>query len=285
VSSDLTSAGGSPVARYTEAERVLHEAETRGLLRVSPATRRAYAADLRGFAIWCAAYGLEDLPASGQVVGLYLLDLFDRGLSPATILRHRAAIACAHTLLGYRPNPTQDPLVVQMSHVLREGSGARARASPLTSDALGQMLRASPSGSRAGARDRALLLLGSAGGLRPSELVGLDASDAEVISGHLVLTIPSARYADGRRGPFVFIPPGNRPETCPVMATRSWTESANIYLGPLFRPIDRHDNVGHIRLSPRAVASVIKRAAARAGLDPKHYSGRSLRSGIGYRFP
>jgi integrase len=254
-------------------------------MSVTPATRRAYTADLRGFEAWCAAYGLQDLPASGQVVGLYLLDLFDRGLSAATILRHRAAIAFAHNLLGYRPNPTQDPLVVQVSLVLRKGSGSRPRTSPLTSDALGRMLRTIPSGSRAGARDRALLLLGSAAGLRPSELVGLDASDVEVISGHLVLTIPSARSAGGRRGPFVFIPPGNRTETCPVMAVRSWTESANIYLGPLFRPIDRHDNVGHIRLSPRAVASVIKRAAARAGFDPKRYSGRSLRSGVGYRVP
>ena len=50
--------------------------------------------------------------------------------------------------------------------------------------------------------------------------------------------------------------------------------------GPLFRPVDRHGNLGADRLSDRAVALVVKRSAAAAGLDPVSYSGHSLRAGL-----
>jgi site-specific recombinase XerD len=48
----------------------------------------------------------------------------------------------------------------------------------------------------------------------------------------------------------------------------------------LFRPIDRHGHLGAERLSDRAVAIILKRAAQAAGLDPKLVAGHSLRSGM-----
>jgi integrase len=50
--------------------------------------------------------------------------------------------------------------------------------------------------------------------------------------------------------------------------------------GPAFRPVDRHGHVGGGRLSDRSVATVVKRAAAAAGLDPARYGGQSLRRGM-----
>ena len=53
---------------------------------------------------------------------------------------------------------------------------------------------------------------------------------------------------------------------------------AGISSGPLFRPIDKHGRIGPGRLSDRAVALVVKRTAAAAGLDPERYAGHSLRA-------
>lgn len=65
-----------------------------------------------------------------------------------------------------------------------------------------------------------------------------------------------------------------------MRALKRWIEVAGIESGPLLRGVDRHGNVSKRRLSDRAVALVVKRAAERAGLDPSDYSGHSLRAGF-----
>ncbi len=49
--------------------------------------------------------------------------------------------------------------------------------------------------------------------------------------------------------------------------------------GPLFRQVRRGGGIRG-RLSGDAVASIIKRRVAEIGLDPRRYSGHSLRSGL-----
>lgn len=64
-----------------------------------------------------------------------------------------------------------------------------------------------------------------------------------------------------------------------VTAVREWREASEITDGPLFRAVDRAGRVGGQRLSDRAVARIVKRAAIRVGLDPALVSGHSLRAG------
>jgi len=63
------------------------------------------------------------------------------------------------------------------------------------------------------------------------------------------------------------------------LAWRAWLEVSGITEGPTFRPVDRHGHIGRRRLSGNAVALVMKRRAARAGLDPVEVAGHSLRAG------
>jgi integrase len=65
-----------------------------------------------------------------------------------------------------------------------------------------------------------------------------------------------------------------------VQALQEWLAAAGIAAGPIFRAVDRHGNIAAARLSDRAVANIVKRAAAAAGLDPADYAGHSLRSGM-----
>jgi integrase len=48
----------------------------------------------------------------------------------------------------------------------------------------------------------------------------------------------------------------------------------------MFRPIDRHRRVGPKRLSGEGVCLVVRERVEAAGIDPKNYSGHSLRAGL-----
>jgi site-specific recombinase XerC len=129
-------------------------------------------------------------------------------------------------------------------------------------------LPATPSG----ARDHALLLVGYGAGLRRTEIVGLDVADLSVDDDRGL----RVRLARGD----VWIPRGSAPHVCAVRAWRRWREHLFAPCGPAFRAVDRHGHVGAARLSDRAVTIIVRRAAARAGLDPDLYTGRSLRLGL-----
>ena len=76
------------------------------------------------------------------------------------------------------------------------------------------------------------------------------------------------------------VPYGSNPATCPVRAWRGWLEVSGITEGPAFRSVDRHGRIGATRLTAQAVALVLKRHAAGAGLDPGEVAGHSLRAGL-----
>jgi integrase len=107
--------------------------------------------------------------------------------------------------------------------------------------------------------------------LRRTELVALDVADVELaVDGDLRL-----RTARG----VIAIPRGSQPHLSAGRACQRWLERSAIGDGPLFRPVDRHGNVGAVRLSDRAVTTIVQRAAESAGLTAS-YSGRSLRLGM-----
>lgn len=76
--------------------------------------------------------------------------------------------------------------------------------------------------------------------------------------------------------------PTHRPSPSPNRPRhpRVWLEASGIESGPVFRPINRHGQILPTRLSDRAVALIVKRAAQPAGKDPAEFAGHSLRSGL-----
>src|SRR5207245_1958651 len=59
------------------------------------------------------------------------------------------------------------------------------------------------------------------------------------------------------------------PSTCPVHTLSTWLRAARITKGPVFRPVTRYDKVQPRRLKEESVTLIVKRRAARAGLDPR----------------
>ena len=145
-------------------------------------------------------------------------------------------------------------------------------------------------GDLRGLRDRAILLIGFAGGLRRSEIVGLDCRPEDGLSGGwieffddgLLLT---SRGKTGWRE--VEIGRGSSDATCPVAALETWLKFARISIGPVFRRVISA-KVGAERLTDRHVARLVKHAALAAGVRgdltegerEKKFSGHSLRAGL-----
>jgi hypothetical protein len=140
---------------------------------IAPATRRAYVADLEHFGAWGG-----DIPTTDIQLATYPVEQATR-LKVATLTRRLAAISIAHK--AHRlPSPVSSPLVRgTLRGVRREhGTAAQRQARPLLREDLFIILGAM--GDRIkDLRDRALLLIGFAGGFRRSELVSVDLGDFE----------------------------------------------------------------------------------------------------------
>ena len=128
-------------------------------------------------------------------------------------------------------------------------------------------------------RDRALLLVGFAGGFRRSELVGINVEHVEPMPNGIAVLLPKTKTDQHGRGRSVGILYGEDRATCPVTALGTWLTAADITAGPVFRAVDRHGNVASERLSAGSVARIVKRSAQQAGLNPQVLAGHSLRSG------
>lgn len=244
----------------------------------SPNTLRAYAADLRDFERYCRRRGETILPATSPTVAAYLAFLADQGRRVATLERRLAAISQAHQLAGF-PSPTADAHVRSVFKGIRRhhGSAPRPKA-PIMIEDLRAMVAALPERPR-GIRDRALLLLGFAGGFRRSELTGLTRADVEFCRDGLIVTLRRSKTDQEGEGRRVAIPYGSLPQTCPVRALQDWLSAAEIEEGAIFRAVTRQ---GFIRqpITPQSVALIVKQAAKGAGLDPDRFAGHSLRAGL-----
>lgn len=273
--SDLTLVEGSTtLARLAD--------ETRGFLAAAKAasTRRAYRADWNHFESWCRSHSLSALPAVAGTVALYITDLAST-YKPATLRRRLTVINRAHQAAGH-PSPAtmQEPLVSETLKGIRRTLGtAQFGKQPLLTEQIRAMIQALP-GNLQGKRDRAMLLMGFAGGFRRSELAALRVADVAVEKDGLLVSLQRSKTDQEGQGRKVGLPYGSNPETCPVRAYVDWRRAARLTEGAVFREIDRHGRLKDNALHRDSVGLIVKRAATRAGLNAAEYAGHSLRAGL-----
>ena len=241
-------------------------------------TTRVYRTGWAQFTAWCDEHGVVALPAGAETVALYVADLA-KDAKPATIDLRLAAISAAHRAAGHDSPTKAEPVRLVRRGVRRTLGTAQRQVRPLTVPELRTMLQGLGT-DPGGCRDRALLLLGFASALRRSELVGLNVDDITGGADGLTLHLRRSKTDQEGAGRTLGIPFGSNPATCPVRAWRAWLEVSGITEGAAFRAVDRHGRLGPTRLSAPAVALVLKRHAARAGLDPGEVAGHSLRAGL-----
>jgi integrase len=235
-------------------------------------TRVAYLSDLAHFESWGGR-----IPATPETIAEYLVAHADL-LSVATLNRRLAALSKVHRSSGYS-NPTSVEVVKATLRGLKRIIGtAQRQATPLIKEDLFVALEAM--GSRLkDVRDRALLLLGFAGGFRRSELIGLNCEDVTPVRQGLEVILRRSKTDQNGAGRKIGIPHG-RGRWCAVVALEQWRVASGITEGALFRLVDRHQRLGAKRLSGEGVCLVVRERVQAAGINPKDYSGHSLRAGL-----
>jgi integrase len=135
-------------------------------------------------------------------------------------------------------------------------------------------------------RDRALLALGWAAGLRREELVAIDVEHLAFQgdpnnpgqTAGVVITIPWSKTDQGKKTQHVAVSYSSHPSTCPVRATLALAKLR--YSGPLFVSTTRHGKQGQ-RLSAGTVNRIVKANVERSlGYDTTDYTSHSLRAGL-----
>jgi len=234
-------------------------------------TRRAYRADLAHFLAWGGR-----IPSEPETVATYLAEWAGR-LAVASLARRVVSISRAHTSQGLK-SPTRSDLVTGTLKGIRRTYGvAQHQVTPILREDLLAMV-ADLYGTK-GIRDRALLLLGFAGAFRRSELVSLNVDDLEFVDRGLLVTLRRSKTDQEGEGRKVAIPFA-RGSMCPVGAIKAWLEHAGMKEGPIFRCLSSRGDISPDRLSSNAVALIVKQRARHIGLDPRKYSGHSLRAGL-----
>jgi integrase len=288
---DFAARAGEGVGSLTHLDELVEQARDYARAASAPNTQRAYASDWQHFEDWCLSRHLEARP-DPQTVGLYVTAQATT-LAVSTIERRLSAISWKFVQLGTPLDRDDRHISTVLAGIRRmHGRPPKQKEAVLPEDLLA-MLETMPLDNLRGFRDRAILLLGFAGGLRRSEIVGLDLGADQTDDGSGWVEILDKGMLVTKRGKNgwkqVEIGRGSSDLTCPVVALETWIKFARIGHGPLFRRvIDGGRDVGVARLSDRHVARLVKAAALAAGVRgdlPEEeradkFAGHSLRAGL-----
>jgi integrase len=287
----------SLVAGSGTLDRLIETAQGYARAAAAENTLKAYAKDWAHFARWCRMRGADPLPPSPQLIGLYIADLAaPAGQSPAlsvsSIERRLSGLTWGYAQRGERLDRKDRHIATVLAGIRRKHARPPAQKEAILPEDLRDMLATLPHDLR-GLRDRAILLIGFAGGLRRSEIVSLDHGKddtpnsggwVEVLEDGVLITL---RGKTGWRE--VEIARGSSDQTCPVHALTQWLHYARIDFGPIFVATSRNGlKATGERLSDKHVARLIKSCAREAGLRPdlpeaervRLFSGHSLRAGL-----
>jgi site-specific recombinase XerD len=145
-------------------------------------TRRSYRSDWVSWLAFCERHRIKPLPADPANVRRYLTQLGAVGgrkgakLKPKTAQRHLAAIAAAHRASRSRFRRAASILKRTMNGILRTYGARQEGARALRAEDIAAICKTFSLDLRS-VRNKAIILLGFAGGFRRSEIVALDVSD------------------------------------------------------------------------------------------------------------
>jgi integrase len=198
------------------------------------------------------------LPGDPDALAAYLTERAEAGLCNGTLDGDCAAIAHRHHQEGLG-NPAAAAVVRRVRRGLRRilGTAPRRQAHPLTVAELAQIVASIDTASRIGVRDCAVLLLGYAAALRPSEIAARHLADVGVDSHGLLITIRRSKTDQEGQGQMVGVAAGLHAATDPIRALRSWLDLRPAGPGPLFTrvPATRPTRARVLDPAPSATSS------------------------------
>ena len=251
--------------------RALHE-ETLNNLKNSKAnnTIRAYKSDFKDFGGFCAKNGLKSLPTEPKIVSLYMTYLSTKDAKMSTLRRRLVSIGVIHRLKGHYLD-TKHPTIIENLMGIKRIKGSYQKAKkPILINELKLIVNVidKDKNEKNRFKNRALILIGFAGGFRRSELVSIDYNDLEFVSEGVKIFIKRSKTDQSGEGMIKALPYFENKAFCPVTFLKKWLEISKIKTGSVFD------------ISDKSVALLIKKYTSFAGLDSSKYSSHSLRSGF-----
>ncbi len=248
------------------------EIETLKNLKNSKAnnTLRAYQSDFSDFSIFCTKNGFSFMPTQPKIIALYITHL-SKSFKFSTLKRRIASISVIHKLKGHYLD-TKHPIIMENLLGIKRTLGSRQKAKkPILINDLKLIIKVIDEDK---IRDKALILLGFAGGFRRSELVNVYFQDIDFVPEGVKILIRRSKTDQSGEGSIKAIPYFENQEFCPVIALKD-------YLNKKFSNSNKSKkDVKIFEISDKSVALIIKRYAEKAGLDSSKYAGHSLRSGF-----
>lgn len=264
----------------TELKDIIDNAQRLVRKARSEATWTAYRSDWRQFEAYCKSYKLPALPTTTNTLISFLSKQAADGLAPSTIKRRLISIRVVHKGSGYPP-PDEAPAVDElMKGIRRDTQRVPKKKKAALPDDITRMADMVTEQTRKGLRDRAILLFGFAGAFRRSELVAIEMEHLNFVNEGMRVTLPSSKTDQVGDGQIVAIPAEINSPHCPVQALKDWLTVGEITSGSIFLRMHKGDSIGKSRMTPQSVALIVKEYAERAGLEPAHYAGHSLRRGF-----
>ena len=247
------------------------ELETLKNLKNSKAlnTLRAYKSDYKDFASFCLRNGFKSMPSEPKIISLYLTYL-SKSCKFSTLKRRLASISVIHKLSGHYIDIKHPMITENLMGIKRIlGSYQKAKKPILINDLkLIVNMIDKEKNEKSRFRNRALILVGFAGGFRRSELVAILYEDVDFVPEGVKIFVKRSKTDQSGEGMTKGIPYFSNPNYCPVISLKNWIEKLEIKSGKIFDMSDKN------------VALTIKKYTAIVGLDSNTYSGHSLRSGF-----
>jgi len=275
------------IEAYRNADLAKQAAAFTGKARADKTTE-SYATAMAQYRDFCEENGFSVDPGEVEAVQQFLTFLaIRRGLSMATVeLRFAGLVRYYRDKYG-RDNVTSMDAVRNCLKGLKRVLGERPKhAEPVTVDKLRLILAALPKTevgnlTLEGLRDRALLLVIYATGMRRSEAAGILRADVVIESVGVQMLLRSSKTDQIHEGQWLPMMPGRYKRTCPVKALVEWFE-VSPGCSHLFHPVSQWGAIKPRPLTDQGIGRIVKRAAARAntGLDWESITAHSLRAGV-----
>lgn len=239
-------------------------------------TRKAYRSAIRQFEKWGGR-----LPTDRDTVVRYLLARAEL-LNSRTLDLHLTALSQWHHYQG-TIDPVRDPLVRKTMEGIRRTHGQlKRKAKALRLEHIAQMLNYLQHlpDSKKKYRDIALVLTGFFGAFRRSELVAIQVSDLVWEPEGLLIRLPRSKTDQQATGLIRALPFGES-GCCPATSIKMWMDTADIVAGPLFRAVNRWDQVQTKQMNPGAINDLLKNLGQACQFDfALDLSSHSFRRGL-----
>lgn len=253
--------------------------------QLAPRTRQEYEKALRHYVAWSKEHGLEPFPANAVIVIAYVQSmrpaLEAKKIRFPSVQMRLAAIAWEQERVGGPPVTSTPELRKLLKVMRREIPSRKTQKAPVTVDMmslLGRLWDMAELTNRQ-MQARAVILLGFALASRRTELVNLDLDDIRVVPKGIEIYIKRSKTDQEGRGVVLGVERVGG-SLCPVAALEAWAARVGAAMnGPVFRTVDPKDEILDQRLSDRAVARIVQRAAKLCGMSVKEFAGHSLRAG------